>query len=98
MRATWVVWGLFVGGLATFAGLAWQVQVQDSVLKQIDLEVAKKDKQHADEHPRVLYIAKEATHVGAVQAMVVLAVCGALLLLMCGQTKLAVVWVLAAGM
>jgi membrane-associated phospholipid phosphatase len=89
------LWAAVIAGLL-FAALAWQVRTDDSPLWQFDRSCAASMQEHAAENPGCLDFFKEITHAGGVPVMTAITLVGGLLLLLCGQRRLAALWLLAA--
>src|SRR5207249_7939370 len=95
MRAIWVDWAISGAGLLAFAFLAWEVRDPESAFVRFDEKIAEAAKEHALAHPRVLDLARTATHAGDTQTITILAIVVPLLFLR-RFPRLAVIWLLAA--
>jgi membrane-associated phospholipid phosphatase len=95
------LWALIVSvvTLLVFAGIAWQVHGgKNSLLAQLDREIAEGMREDAEEHPDLLVFFRTVTYAGGVPAMTVLAIVGVGVLLVFQQRRLALLWVVAAAL
>jgi undecaprenyl-diphosphatase len=98
VRAICSGWTLALAGFVVFGLLAWQVHGDGGTVWDFDREVAQALKEHADAHPRLVGLARDATDAGSVPVMTALALVGSLLLWLCGHSRLAACWLLAAAL
>lgn len=98
MSLRWLTWTVVVAGFLVFAILAHEVRVSASAVWRFDRGVAEALKEHADGHPQFVSFAHHATEAGSIPVMTALALVGSLLLWLCGHTRLAVCWLLAAAL